>query len=461
MIKNLDASDLGIINRLLAVNLRVSIWTARKKLRPQDLGDAELPPDDLASLGSKKICDPAALKIFNTLKSRAIGVLDHYGLRFLGGWAIPEDKAVEVHQRLDAIEEEFNEAKEEFLLRYHSNVQEWIDRQNEWSGIIEDSVESVEYVRSRIGFQSRFYSVSMPGATGDGADLLGAGFQEEVAGFGSALFDDVAQAATAAWRNSFKGQEKVSHKALSPIRKIHEKLNSFSFVDPAVLPIAEIIKAALNSLPKKGYIEGLPLIQFQGLVSLLRDKEALADLAERRKNGQAAEDILAGFIPDDMAQAEEPGDALLLAAESESETDANQPVAAETLQAQPAVPGAMPVPQVQAPAGRFAQTSLLDYGQTIFPNPASPQAIPAQSAPSTAIPVTAEAETDTALTADQPDTPLSADANIPAIPVMAVETPEQPDEERKDSGARIDFVQSEPVIPVIPCGMGDFLNGFI
>ena len=399
MINTIEASDLGIVNRLLAVNLRVSIWTARKKLRPQDIGDAELPPDELASLGSKKICDPAALKIFNTLKGRAISVLDQYGLQFLGGWAIPEDKAVEVHQRLDAIEQEFNEAKEDFLDNYHRNVQDWINRQNEWSAIIEDSVESVDYVQSRIGFLSRFYSVSMPGAASDGADMLGAGFQEEVAGFGRALFDDVAQAATSAWRNSFKGQDKVSHKALSPIRKIYDKLNSFSFVDPTVLPIAEIIKTALDSLPKKGFIEGLPLIQFQGLVSLLRDGEALADLAERRMNGQATEDILAGFIPAEMVQDEESG--------------------------------TMPVPQVQAPTGWSSQTSLLDYAQTIFPDPALVQASPAPS------------------------------TDITTIPVTAFETPALPDEDQARRGAQTEFVQPAPVIPVIPCGMGDFLNGFI
>lgn len=447
MISNIEASDLGIINRLLAVNLRVSIWTARKKLRPQDLGDAELPPDDLASLGSKKICDPGALKIFNTLKARAIGVLDHYGLQFLGGWAIPEDRAIEVHQRLDAIEQEFNEAKEDFLNNYHRNVQDWINRQNEWSAIIEDSVESVDYVSSRIGFQSRFYSVSMPGMTGDGTDALGDGFQEEVAGFGRALFDDVAQAATAAWRNSFKGQEKVSHKALSPIRKIYDKLNSFSFVDPAVLPIAEIIKTALESLPKRGYIEGLPLIQFQGLVSLLRDREALADLAERRMNGQATEDILAGFIPGDMVQVDESSNELL----TEAEREKCLTTSADTIQEQNDVPGNVAVPQVQPLAGKFAQPSLLEYAQTIF----------SDSAPQQAIPVMAMSDTDLAAPAEQPDTPSSVEADIPPVPVTALESPVHQDKEQVDNGAQLEFVQTEPVIPVVPCGMGDFLNGFI
>jgi hypothetical protein len=435
MLKTLEASDLGIVNRLLAVNLRINIWSARKKLRPQDLGDAELPPDELASLGSKKICDPAALTVFNTLKSRAIGVLDYYGLQFLGGWAIPEDKAVEVHQRLDAIELEFNEAKEDFLYNYNQNVQDWINRQREWSAIIEDSIESVDYVRSRIGFQSRFYSVSMPGMTADGADVLTKGFQEEVAGFGRALFDDVAQAATETWKNSFKGQDRISHKALSPIRKIHDKLVSFSFVDPNVLPLTEIIKVALDSLPKRGYIEGLPLIQFQGLVSLLRDTEALIDLAERRMGGLAAEDILAGFIPAGMVQSEEPEQELFV------ETGDLQlaPSADDMFQGMPSVweqqSCAAPVHQAQTPMTRYDQSSLLDYSQTGFSESVSQQT---------------------------PDL-SSTSANVPAttITIMANEPATQSEKDQGDTEPRIAYVQSDSVIPPIQGGMGDFFDGFI
>lgn len=473
MFKTIEASDLGIVNRLLAGNLRVSIWTARKKLTPKDLGDAELPPDELASLGSKKICDPAALKIFHTLKARAIGVLDRYGLEFLGGWAIPESKAMEAHRKLEAIETEFNEAKEEFLLNYNQNVQDWIDRHVEWSSIIEDSVESADYVRSRISFQSRFFSVAMPGMTGEGADVFCDGFHEEVAGLGKALFDDVAQAATEAWRFSFKGQEKVSHKALSPIRKVYDKLESFSFVDPIVLPITEIIKATLDILPKRGYIEGLPLIQLQGLVSLLRDTEALADLAERRMNGLATDDILAGFIPAEMVQVAEP--------EEEQNVESNlelTPPPAAAVQADQAVTqgqtessGQMVGQQAAngqshhapAPSGNDAQPSLLDYPPTLFPDPASQAATSPESVPEPAMAVTAAAEPASApvITVEKPALQASSEEPAPlAVPVIAA-TPATQSGPFQSEDDTVDVTQPKVVIPVTPGGMGDFLNGFI
>ena len=41
-------SDIRILDNLLALNLNVSLWSARRKMSQEDLGGAELPPEDLA-----------------------------------------------------------------------------------------------------------------------------------------------------------------------------------------------------------------------------------------------------------------------------------------------------------------------------------------------------------------------------------------------------------------------------
>ena len=48
-----------VLDRLVAVNLDVRIWSGRKKLTAEDLSlGADVPPEDLVSLGSKRVCDP-------------------------------------------------------------------------------------------------------------------------------------------------------------------------------------------------------------------------------------------------------------------------------------------------------------------------------------------------------------------------------------------------------------------
>ena len=53
-------SDIKVLNNLLALNLNVNLWSARKKMVLEDFGGAELPPEDLASLGSSVSLIPIA-----------------------------------------------------------------------------------------------------------------------------------------------------------------------------------------------------------------------------------------------------------------------------------------------------------------------------------------------------------------------------------------------------------------
>lgn len=124
-------SDIRILDNLLALNLDISLWSARKKMTVEDFGGAELPPEDLASLGARRIADPSSLKIFSTLKARAFSFLDRHGVRFMSGWAIPEEKAGAIIQELVAIRDEFLREKEAFLADYDESVKAWIDKHSQ------------------------------------------------------------------------------------------------------------------------------------------------------------------------------------------------------------------------------------------------------------------------------------------------------------------------------------------
>lgn len=43
-----------ILDKIVAVNLDITLWSGSRKLTAGDLGNADLPPAQLASLGSKK-----------------------------------------------------------------------------------------------------------------------------------------------------------------------------------------------------------------------------------------------------------------------------------------------------------------------------------------------------------------------------------------------------------------------
>jgi hypothetical protein len=270
--------------------LDVHIWSARKKLAPSDFGTTNLPPEKLASLGSKRICDPAELRIFGALKGKAVTLLDRIGVRFLGGWAIPEQAVRQVQTDLAAIADDFQSAKEAFLYRYDDAVRGWIQDNPGWETIIADAVVGVDAVRSRLGFGWQLFRVVPPRK--DRTMEVQAGLAEEVGGLGAKLFGEVARMAQDAWHKSLSGKTSVTRKALSPIRTLQRKLSGLSCVEPRVAPVVELIDTALGTVPDGGAIEGGDLVMLQGLVCLLGDPDRLIEHGQKVMDGTSPDAVL-------------------------------------------------------------------------------------------------------------------------------------------------------------------------
>ena len=277
-------TDITVLDHLLVVNLDIHIWTARKKLVPLDLGGAELPPEDLASIGSKRVCNPEDLRSFTTLKARAVSVLERSGIRFLSGWAVPDTRIDDIMRELAVIRDEFNAAKESFLQRYEQSVRDWIARHPQWGNIIAGSTVSEEYVRSRLDFRWQVFQVAQPEAVDRNMDNL----KEDIDRLGGTLFDEIAKAAGEAWHRCYAGKTEITRKALSPLKAMYDKLMGLTFVEPRVAPVAELLDTAFRSIPKRGAITGSTLVMLQGLVSLLQSPQALMEhgqmILDGRKN---------------------------------------------------------------------------------------------------------------------------------------------------------------------------------
>lgn len=281
-------TDLKVLDQLVMVNLAVHIWSASKKLRPVDLGNANLPPQELASLGSKKVCNPESLNIFRTLKAPAESILRQNGIKFIGGWTIPQDKLERIDKSLAAIKDEFNNSKRKFLQDYERVVEEWIKGHPEWAGIISNSVVSEDYVRSRLDFRWQIFRISVPAAAEGTQDSL----EEEVRNLGNSLFQEISRSAAEIWKNCYEGKSEVSRKALSPLKAMHEKLMGLTFVEPRVISIASLIETAITNIPNKGPIAGASLLMLQGLVSLLRNPEEVVEHGQKMLEGQSASSVL-------------------------------------------------------------------------------------------------------------------------------------------------------------------------
>lgn len=216
-----------VLDSLEVIKLNVTIWSARKKLREEDLilaDGSKLPPDELASLGSMRLVGREHIKVFDTLKSRAEALCLKFGTRFLGGFAVPVGTAASLAAELDAIRAEFNAARQAFLGSYEDAVNDWVGRYPDFADAIRGHIDSVDTVGGKIGFDYCVFRVSPPEppASQSRADALAQGLERSVEKLGGGLFGEIAREADDLLKDSLLGKDQVTRKALGPLGVIHE-----------------------------------------------------------------------------------------------------------------------------------------------------------------------------------------------------------------------------------------------
>jgi hypothetical protein len=262
-----------ILDRVVLVKVEANIYGARKKLKKEDLvlaDGSKLPPEDLASLGSKRLLDPDKLTVFNRLKKEAERICLRVGTRFLGGFAVPVESAASITTELERIALDFAAAKTEFIAGYDAAVTDWVVRHPEFAGIIEQAVDSVEFVSTRLSFDFLVVSVGLPDSLPP-ADV--ARLESKIGSLSEQMFYEISVDANHLIEQSLLGKEQVTRNALRPIRRMRDKLDGLGFLDHRVAPVVGTIDDLLARIPTKGAIEGSVLQEIMATAMLLSDPD--------------------------------------------------------------------------------------------------------------------------------------------------------------------------------------------
>ena len=275
-------TDIKITDKMLVIAPAINIWSARRKMQAEDFGDSKdaLPPDDIASLGVKKLCPPEKLRPFAMLKSRATSLLARHGIPFLpGAWLVPADKASELNKALEEIKADFDREKESFLNDYTRITSDWVMAHPDFAEMLVKSMASPDYVRSRLSFGWRAFALRM---------TRNSNIRDELENLGNSVFIDIAKEAAVVKREVFADRDSVTQKALNPIRALAEKLRGLSFIHPQVLAATSLVQSCLERMPAKGEISGSHLGEVLALMTLLTDPVALEDATSRMVQHSAA-----------------------------------------------------------------------------------------------------------------------------------------------------------------------------
>lgn len=289
--------SMELLEHTVVVHLDINIWSGRAKLRREDIPDADnLPPEALASLGSKKLIDPALLKTFNTIRARASVMLDRAGVRFIGSWLVHDSKLAEVEQNLLDYRNEFERAAYEFVNTYETNTESWLNQFPEWASVVRPVLPDVAAMRGKFGFRWQTFKV-MPSLTSSGD-----GLQESIAGLPETALAEVVAMVKDIYTETFEGKDTVTKKAVRPVRTLIAKLDAISYISPVLYSTKQAVENAVAWL-EPSVTDKRVVRQFKHFLCSLMTVEGIKLTIGQMPSGEAS---MQAFMQNVGAQVQEP-----------------------------------------------------------------------------------------------------------------------------------------------------------
>ncbi|MEY0913094.1 DUF3150 domain-containing protein [Providencia rettgeri] len=282
-----------VLDQLILVSLsEISCISGRKKLQRQDLGEnAELPPEVMVSLGSKKVIDPQLINPFERFKNKAKKACLSYGVAFMGGYAVPTDKVNALIDELKDVKQEFYDYKKEFL---KADFNGWINSFEEKyrAILVRDAAIDIGYMDSQIQFG--FTAIHI---TPYGNAIIQDDFASQVKSLADEVYEDVASVADKFLKN-LNSKDAISQHTLNPLRRSAEKLRTLAFIDPSVEGLCEYMSQVLDNLPLTGKVTGQDYNNALSLLNNLRDPQAAKSFVSLLSNPQADSGLDASLVLD-------------------------------------------------------------------------------------------------------------------------------------------------------------------
>ncbi|WP_230611265.1 DUF3150 domain-containing protein, partial [Vibrio cholerae] len=211
------------------------------------------------------------------LKKEAQRLCEQVGVRFLGGYAVPEDRIDQIVPELDRIGQDFAQCKQLFLDNYDQVTFDWVAKHPEFADAIRRALSPIEDVEQRLQFDYAIYRMQPAEQAG--------GLDGKVNGMGHTLFREVARDANELFERSVAGKNQISQRALNPLKRLRDKLDGLSFLDHRVQPMVEAMDNLFVRLPKTGPVTDNLYHELMATILILSDPDKM------RMHGEGQLDI--------------------------------------------------------------------------------------------------------------------------------------------------------------------------
>lgn len=343
-----------ILSQSAFIQINISTWTGRAKLQLADLNvsASDLPPEDLASLGTKKLTDPKALRPFSKVKTRVTRLMGQYAIKFMGGWLIDPQYIPAVEAELLRLQQEFQDATHTFVSSYEDELDQWCAQHPDWDSIIRSAAPQVLEVERRFRFRWQTFQIQPTADTAGGEAL-----EQDASAVCDEVVRQLAQDIATVLHETFEGRSDsapITAKTWGSLTALTEKCDRVGLFNPEATYVAGILNTLVSSVSK----DADPSVVIPIVVSTLRrmsDPAQLQDMInEWREQPSFSPSVTAALATPRVTAEPEPAPEQLPAPEPVISLDA-----AQLGLAVPAAAPAMPEPvQGEQTATSAAMDSL-------------------------------------------------------------------------------------------------------
>lgn len=242
--------SISLNDNMVVVSPAIKVWTASSTLKMSDFAQtvqAQLPPSELAKLGSKHLTDPKPIKDLVALRTFVDSHLTTYGIRFFGGVLISAALLPEVVKFLEEQADVFNQQVTSFLNSYEEESRKWAAKFPAFEQQILANSPSVDIIKNKFGFTYTVFTINVvdtpEGTANNTAALI------------NQVPDQTVQTAldtlTKLKDQTFNIAVKLSKKCFNTVDKAILKLEHLAFLNPDLESSLLILKNQITDLKSR------------------------------------------------------------------------------------------------------------------------------------------------------------------------------------------------------------------
>lgn len=228
------------------------------------------PGDDtkVFTAGSVRYINPDDLKVYAAARQQANRACRSRGVRFLSGWAVPDEAVETLVAELNPIAERVETAKVDLVSHWGEKLRSWQELQPQVMPYV-GRFPSAGHADRQTGARLSVYRIQpTAGITSAAKD----GIQTEVDGLAGRVLHEIAQDVQDTWK---PGATQASQRIKNLLGRLANKCRTLEFLGGNLGATASFIDEAIRRLPTEGAIQGADFAILSGILSILSSTEKM------------------------------------------------------------------------------------------------------------------------------------------------------------------------------------------